>query len=84
MSDGFNNDYDTRPKPNASIQWKGTDVCMDFTCSCGEECHVDGFFMYIVQCPTCNTMWEMPWVLYPRKVEGEPSFHPFLMEKDGD
>ena len=33
MSDGFS--YDGQPNPRAYVQWKGTDVCMDFHCDCG-------------------------------------------------
>jgi len=32
------------------IQWKGTDVCMDVTCPCGESGHVDGYFAYHLSC----------------------------------
>ncbi len=32
------------------IQWKGTDVCIDLHCVCGNNGHVDGDFMYEVQC----------------------------------
>lgn len=53
--------------PYAFIQWKGTDVCMDFNCECGTSCHFDGDFAYTVQCPQCLTIWEMPHFLIPRK-----------------
>ena len=37
------------------IQWKGTDICMDWTCpTCGERQHVDGYFCYALQCASCN------------------------------
>lgn len=47
-----------RPFPHASlddwktfIQWKGTDVCMDWICDeCGKHNHEDRDFMYEVQC----------------------------------
>ena len=39
------------------IQWKGTDVCMDIQCSCGESTHVDGDFAYVIQCCACNKFW---------------------------
>lgn len=33
------------------IQWKGTDVCMDWYCpNCGKHNHEDRDFMYEVQC----------------------------------
>lgn len=34
------------PTPHGWIQWKGTDVCMDFHCECGEANHYDGYFAY--------------------------------------
>lgn len=62
--DGFGYDGD---KPHAFIQWKGTDLCMDFSCECGAMCHFDGMFAYTVKCPHCGTVWEMPTILFPRK-----------------
>ncbi len=55
------------PKPEAFIQWKGTDVCMDLHCDCGNVNHYDGYFAYVVVCGNCRQEWEMPWHLYPRK-----------------
>ena len=40
-------------KTKASFQHKGTDICMDVQCECGELGHVDGYFVYIYQCPQC-------------------------------
>jgi len=54
-------------EPYAFIQWKGTDVCMDFHCECGEHNHFDGDFAYVVQCAACGQEWEMPVYVYPRK-----------------
>jgi hypothetical protein len=43
-----------RPFPGTEaetfIQWKGTDVCMDFDCPCGVHSHFDGDFAHFVQC----------------------------------
>lgn len=58
-------------QPSAYVQWKGTDVCMDFHCECGAFCHFDGDFAYVVQCPHCLQKWEMPSTLYPRKPTSE-------------
>lgn len=74
-------------EPSAYIQWKGTDVCMDFHCKCGAFCHYDGDFAYIVKCPHCGTLWEMPWVIYPRVAE--PDVHwqtedPKILQADDD
>jgi len=44
----------TMKRPFAGIQWKGTDVCMDVHCDCGEEYHVDGDFVYFVKCGHCG------------------------------
>jgi hypothetical protein len=46
-----------RGQPHAWIQWKGTDVCMDVHCKCGEHFHIDGFFAYSVKCPSCGHIW---------------------------
>lgn len=43
--------------PNGWIQWKGTDVCMDIHCKCGENSHVDGDFQYFFVCPKCKTSY---------------------------
>ncbi len=37
------------------IQWKGTDVCLDFYCPCGAHGHFDGDFAYNVRCPNCGS-----------------------------
>ena len=43
------------------IQWKGTDLCMDFYCpSCGKHTHFDGEFAYYIQCPSCGHYFKMP------------------------
>jgi phage terminase large subunit GpA-like protein len=52
-------DKDVRSGPHAWIQWKGTDVCMDVRCSCGEASHVDADFAYYVKCPHCGKIWAM-------------------------
>jgi hypothetical protein len=48
------------PSPHAFIQWKGTDVCLDFYCPCGQQSHYDGDFAYAVQCPVCDREFAMP------------------------
>lgn len=72
--------------PSVFIQWKGTDVCMDFYCDCGAHCHFDGCFAYEVQCQHCQTIWEMPCMLYPRKLPSAPVNPGFvkLLEPDED
>jgi hypothetical protein len=41
------------------IQWKGTDVCMDFHCKCGLHMHFDCEFLYFVRCSGCGTDYMM-------------------------
>ena len=45
--------------PHIWIQWKGTDVCADVRCTCGndEDHHVDQSFFYEWKCPSCGKMW---------------------------
>lgn len=41
------------------LQWKGTNVCMDFHCKkCGYMNHIDDDFVYFVKC-TCGTVYAM-------------------------
>jgi hypothetical protein len=50
--------YNTpRETPSGSMQWKGTDVCMDVLCQCGKDFHIDGWFAYFVECPHCHTVY---------------------------
>lgn len=58
-----------QPTPHCFIQWKGTDVCMDLHCECGQHIHIDAEFAYAVQCVKCETIWEMPSHIYPRRVK---------------
>lgn len=44
-------------KPHGRIQWKGTSVCIDIHCSCGESSHYDGEFMYYIKCGYCGKIW---------------------------
>lgn len=60
--------YGAVQSPHAFLQWKGTEACFDFKCECGALCHYDGYFAYTVKCPHCMTVYEMPFILYPRKV----------------
>lgn len=39
---------------HGSIQWKGTDVCIDLHCKCGKHMHFDGEFFYNFKCPHCD------------------------------
>lgn len=44
--------------PFGWIQWKGTDVCMDFHCECGASQHIDAGFCYYVKCCECGRVYE--------------------------
>lgn len=50
-------DAEVRKGPHGSIQWKGTDVCLDVRCSCGEYTHVDAEFAYYIRCGACGKLW---------------------------
>lgn len=47
-------------QPGVYVQWKGSDVCISFTCLCGEGGHFDGMFAYALRCAACGRIWEMP------------------------
>lgn len=70
----------------AFVQYKNTDICMDFYCECNEHCHFDGYGAYTVQCPKCSTIWEMPAFVMPRKADERTSEfcreNPKMMEGD--
>ena len=44
-------------KPHGWIQWKGTGVCMDIHCECGELTHIDADFAYYVKCGKCGRIY---------------------------
>jgi hypothetical protein len=44
---------------NNFIQWKGTDLCMDFHCECGHHNHYDGYFAYYIQCNNCKIVYKL-------------------------
>ncbi len=44
-------------KPRGWIQWKGSDVCMDVYCECGNHFHIDADFAYYVKCPSCERVY---------------------------
>jgi hypothetical protein len=70
---------------HGSIQWKGTDVCMDVRCPCGQAGHLDTEFAYYYQCAACGRKYEVgsnvrlyelaeDYVAYPDGPKHEPSF----------
>ena len=42
------------------LQFKNTDICIDIYCTCGEQCHYDGYFARFVKCAYCGQMWIIP------------------------
>ena len=48
-----------KTRPHIWIQWKGTDVCCDVHCPCGNHGHYDGAFFYFFQCNKCGKYWEV-------------------------
>lgn len=46
-------------RPHGWIQWKGTEVCIDLYCGCGESLHFDGGFLYSWKCPHCERHYAM-------------------------
>lgn len=76
--------YEEVDVPHAFLQWKGTDACFDFHCKCGAFCHFDGYFAYYVKCPHCQTVYQMPFHLFPREVSDTNGAEPKLLEPDED
>jgi len=64
------------PKKRSNfIQWKGTDICMDFYCpECGTHSHVDGFFCFHVKCPYCQSIYTLADEIQLTKADQEPEF----------
>jgi hypothetical protein len=52
--------FESRPPPQVFVQWKNTEVCLDFRCPCGYEGHFDGMFAYGLRCARCGAEWAMP------------------------
>lgn len=48
------------PGGNTFIQWKGTNVCMDWICPvCDEQYHVDADFCYFLKCLECGSLFKV-------------------------
>lgn len=58
-------------RPCAFIQWKGTDVCADYYCVCGEQFHLDVDFAYAVQCHHCGRRYEVSAMIELREMPPE-------------
>jgi hypothetical protein len=55
--------------PEVFLQWKGTDACLDFYCTCGRQWHFDGYFANELTCGHCGQTWKLPHMLTPQAVE---------------
>lgn len=62
-------DTSQRARPSVYVQWQGTNACFDFDCDCGRSSHFDGYNASLVKCVGCGAVWEMPFVLFPRKAD---------------
>ena len=53
--------FDPVPGTDATmfLQWKGTEVCLDFRCPCGATGHFDGWGAYFLMCPSCGSVYEL-------------------------
>lgn len=46
-------------KSHGWIQFKGTNLCMDLRCDCGQLSHIDGDFLYFMKCGYCGKTYEL-------------------------
>lgn len=56
-----------KQKASLYVQWKGTDLCGDFTCECGKSFHIDADFVYNIQC-LCGALYQVPYLLELKRV----------------
>lgn len=59
-------------QPYAWIQWKGTDVCLDLHCECGNLGHIDADFAYHIKCGKCGAVYFANGHIELIKLEKEP------------
>lgn len=58
------------PEPAAGessvfVQWKGTEVCADFSCKCGSHQHIcREMFMYSIKCTSCGQHYKVQSTLF--------------------
>ena len=64
------------------IQWKGTQVCCDIWCKCGEQFHLDVDFMYHVKCSACGRVYECNGHFALHEIDEASVDHYFLMKDD--
>ncbi len=54
--------------PHTFVQHKGTEMCADHYCACGEQFHIDCDFQYYVKCKACGQHYELGYLLPMRAV----------------
>lgn len=65
------------------IQWKGTEVCLDFTCgACGRSSHYDGGFAYFLRCG-CGEVYRMGTQVIAKRTAADGS-HESVQDLDMD
>ena len=64
-------EYGEPGKGTTHIQWKGTAVCMDVYCACGELLHFDTWFAYHIGCSVCGQVYEVGTAVALRNVTRE-------------
>ncbi len=73
-----------RPElPFGWIQWKGTEVCLDVHCGCGETMHFDGDFCYHIKCGKCGQVYECDGYIKLHPLDFEPENTIVLAQESG-
>ena len=69
---------------NLFVQWKGTYICCDFTCSCGNYQHIDGYHFGYLKCDDgdCGKLWKMEWIIPEILTEVDPETREALEASD--
>lgn len=67
---------DEDPRADVFIQWKGTDVCFDLNCPCGNGGHYDGYFAYRIRCASCGAEYVMPTTIIPLPADQAEGVYP--------
>lgn len=79
----FGRQVDPRPEATyASIQHKGSDLCMDVHCKCGHHGHIDDHFCHYYQCVKCQKVYMVGAVLKLVPLRDD-LVHYVLQELDG-
>jgi hypothetical protein len=74
-------------RPSVFVQYKGTDICLDFHCICDTEDepagvgHYDGYDAYALRCGRCGRIYEMPTEI-PLTLVTVTQYDPVLVEPD--